>query len=79
MILCEIDNDIIMSEAMQNISSGEIVHAYQVLIQQLKATEIRHKKHVLDNECSAEFKQAIKENELEYELVPKGQQRINIS
>ena len=68
-ILCEIDNYSIMSEAMENRSSGEIVWTYQVLIQRLKATEIRHKKHVLDNECSAEFKQAIKENELEYDLV----------
>ena len=45
----------------------------------LKAAGIRPKKHVLDNECSTEFKQAIKENELEYELVPKGQHRINLA
>ena len=52
MILCEIDNDVIMSEAMQNRSSGKIVRAYQVLMQGLKAVGIRPKKHVLDNECS---------------------------
>ena len=48
-------------------------------MQLLKAAGIRPKKHVLDNECSTEFKQAIKENELEYELLPKGQNRRNIS
>ena len=79
MILCEIDNNVIMSEAMRNRSSGEIVRTYLVLIQRLKAVGIRPKKHVLYNERSTEFKQAIKENELEYELVPKGQHRRNLA
>ena len=48
-------------------------------MQQLKAAVIRPKKHLLDNECSTEFKQAIKENYLEYELVPKGQHRRNFA
>ena len=46
-------------------------------MQRLKAAGIRPKKHVLDNECSIEFKQDIKVNELEYELVPEGQHRRN--
>ena len=78
-ILCEIDNGVIMSEAVRNRSSSEIVRVYQVLMQQLKAAGIRPKKHVLDNECSTDIKQAIKENELEYQIVPKGQHRRNIS
>ena len=48
-------------------------------MRKLKAAGIRPKKHVLDDECSTEFKQAIKENELEYELVPKGQHRRNLA
>ena len=79
MILCEIDNNVILSETMRNRSSGEIVCTYLILMQRLKAAGIRPKKHVLDNECSTEFKQAIKENELEYELVPKGQHRRTLS
>ena len=47
MILCEIDNNFIMSEAMRNRSSGEIVCTYLVLMQWLKAEGIRAKKHVL--------------------------------
>ena len=46
MILCEIDKNFIMSEAMWNRSPGEIFRAYQVLMQQLKAAGIRPKKHV---------------------------------
>ena len=72
MILCEIDNNVILSEAMRNRSSDEITRTYLILMQRLKAAGIRTKKHVLDNECSTEFKQSIKENELEYALVPKG-------
>ena len=40
MILCEIDNNVIMIEAMRNRSSGEFLQAYQVLMQQLKAAGI---------------------------------------
>ena len=43
-ILIEIDNNIIMSEAMWNRSSGEIVRAYLVLMQRLKAAVIRPEK-----------------------------------
>ena len=52
MILCEIDNNFIMSESMRNISSREIVRTYLILMQRLKAAGIKPKKHVLDNECS---------------------------
>ena len=48
-------------------------------MQQLKVAGVRPKKHVLDNECSTEFKQAIKENELEYKLVPKVQHKRNLA
>ena len=56
MILCEIDNNVILSEAMRNRSSGKIVCTYLILMQKLKAAVIRPKKHVLENEYSAEFK-----------------------
>ena len=52
MILCEMDNNVILSEAMRNKSSGEIFRTYLILMQQLRAAGIRPKKHVLDNECS---------------------------
>ena len=48
-------------------------------MKQLKVSGIKPKKHVIDNECSEDFKQAIIENLLEYELVSKGQHRRNIA
>jgi len=79
MILCEMDSNVILSEAMKNRTAGEMIRAYQILMAKLKAAGIKPKKHVLDNECSEEFKQAIMENGLVYELVPKGQHRRNIA
>ncbi|KAL7518347.1 hypothetical protein ACHAWF_000186, partial [Thalassiosira exigua] len=79
MILCEIDGNIIISEAMKNRTSGEIVRAYLVLMERLKAAGLKPKKHILDNEVSEEYKQVIREQGVEYELVPKGQHRRNIA
>ena len=79
MIMCEMDGNAITSEPMQNRTSGEIVKAYQKLIKRLHLVGIKPKEHILDNECSAEFKQAIIDNGMQYELVPKGQHRRNIA
>ena len=43
MILCEIDYNVILSEAMKNRTAGEMVRAYQVLMKQLKAVGIKPK------------------------------------
>ena len=58
-----IDSNAIMSEPMKNRTAGEMIRAYQALMLRLKAAGIK------DNECSEEYKQAIKENGIEYELV----------
>ena len=79
MLLCEIDNDIIMSEAMKNRTSTEMVSAYKKMMKRLKAAGLKPKKHVLDNEASEDYKQAIKEEGVEYKLVPKGQHRQNVA
>ena len=56
-----------------------MIRAYRALMRRLKATGIKPKKHVLDNEASTNFKQEIKEHGLEYKLVPKGMHRRNIA
>ncbi|KAL7523352.1 hypothetical protein ACHAWF_000485, partial [Thalassiosira exigua] len=48
-------------------------------MKRLQAAGIKPKKHILDNEASEEYKQVIKEQGVEYELVPKGQHRRNIA
>ena len=79
MIMCEMDSNAIISEPMNNRTSGEMVRAYQVLLKRLRLAGLTPKKHVLDNEMSKESKEAVKMNDMEYELVPKGQHRRNIA
>jgi hypothetical protein len=70
MVLTESNSDIILVEAMKNCSSGDMIRAYQKLIDRLHAAGIVPKHHILDNECSDEFKKTIKCNEMTYQLVP---------
>jgi len=72
MIMFEMDGNSIMSEPMKDITSGAIISAYQKLIKRLRLAGITPKNHILDNECSEDFKQAIRDNGMTYELVPKG-------
>ena len=55
---------------MKNRHSSKIVMTYHILIDRLKACGIIPSHHVLDNECSAKFKEAIKANKMRYQLVP---------
>ena len=50
MILCEIDNNVILSEAMKHIKSGEMIQAYQFFVKRIKVAGIKPKKHVLVDE-----------------------------
>jgi hypothetical protein len=70
MALTESDSDVILVEPMKNRTSGEMIRAYQALINHLHAANIIPKQHILDNECSEEFKATIKGNNMTYQLVP---------
>ncbi len=70
MVLTESDSDAILVEAMKNCSSGEMIWVYQKLIDCLHAARIVPKHHILDNECSDEFKKTIKCNKMTYQLIP---------
>jgi hypothetical protein len=69
MVLTESESNAIFVEAMKNKTSGEMIRAYQVLINQLHSVGITPKQHILDNECSNDFKEAIKTNNMTYQLV----------
>jgi hypothetical protein len=58
------DSNAIMSKAMKDRTLGEIIKAYQKLIQRLNKAKIYPKKHILDNECSEDYKQAIAGNSM---------------
>ena len=55
-----------------------MVKTYQCLIDRLKDCRITPKHHILDNKCSAQFKQAIKANNMTYELTPADDHSRNI-
>ena len=79
MVMCEMDSDAILFEAMKNRTAGEMVRAYQALIDKLASCGIHPKHHALDNEISEEFKSAIKRNNMTYQQVPHDDQRRNIA
>jgi hypothetical protein len=70
MVLTEIDSNAILIESMKNRTSGEMIRAYQVLIDQLNSAGIFPKLHILDNECSAEMKAIITLNKISFNVSP---------
>ena len=68
MMLIEMDSDTILVEAMKSRASREIVQAYQKLVDRLKAYSVVPNHHVLDNDCSTEFKEPIRSNNMTYQL-----------
>ena len=79
MVLTEVDSDAILVEPMKNRTAGEMIRAYQVLIDRLNSAGIFPKLHILDNECSTELKTVIKTNKMTFQLVPPHDHRRNIA
>ena len=67
----------VLAEPMRNRTSGTMLEAYETIIQQLLEGEARPTVHILDNECSRDFKQAILDNRMTYQLVPPHDHRRN--
>ena len=78
-LVINMESSYISMEPMKNRHSSENVMTYQILIDRLKSCGIIPKHHVLDNECSAEFKEAIKDKKMTYQLVPPDDHRQNIA
>jgi len=64
---------------MKDRTSGEMIRTYQQLVDRLKTAGIQLKHHVLDIECSADFKATITKNKMTYQLVPPNDHRRNIA
>jgi len=79
MILVELDSDAIMVTPMKNRTSKEMIRAYQVLVDCLKASGVHPKPHMLDNEFSQDFKDSIRKNNMTYQLVTAHDHRRNIA
>jgi hypothetical protein len=79
MVLPEVDSNAILVEPMKNRTAGEMVRAYQVLIDRLNFAGIFPKLHILDNECSADMKKTIKSNKMDFQLVPPHDHCCNLA
>jgi len=79
MVLIEINSNAVLVEAMKNRTTGEMIRAYQVLMDRLRSAGVTPKMNILDNECSAKFKERIKSNNMKYQLVPPHDHRRNIA
>ena len=77
MVAIHLDANYIFNEPMKNRTEGEITAAYQRIIHRMRAAGLGLKKHILDNEASKSFKDTIRSNGMEYELVPPGNHRRN--
>ncbi len=76
--LIKINSNAILVETMKNCSAGEVIQAYQVLVNCLHSTGVTPKMHILDNECSVEFMGKILKNNMTFQLVPPHNHQRNI-
>jgi hypothetical protein len=78
--MCEIDGNQILVEPLLNRAAGQLVVAYNKLLERLKASGIYPKLQYLDNEAPEELKpQAIKDAKIEYQLSTPYVHRANIA
>ena len=66
MVVFDTISDAILVEPMRDRTAGEMVAAYQKSVDRLKKAGMEPKMHILDNEISREFKEAIENNNMKY-------------
>jgi hypothetical protein len=79
MVLTKINRDTILIKPMKNRTAGEMIRAYQTLIDQLRTASIVPKLHILDNKCSQDFKDTIHLNKMMFQLVPSYGHQCNLA
>ncbi len=77
MVAIHLDANYIFAKPMKNRMEGETIRVYQKTINRMKVAGLQLKKQVLDNKCLAAMKACIKENDMDYKLIPPGQHRQN--
>ncbi len=77
MVAIHLDANYIFAEPMKNRTEGEMIRVYQKILNRMKAAGLGLKKEVLNNKCSAAMKACIKENGMDFKLIPPGQHRRN--
>ena len=79
MVAYHTDANYMFQEVMKNRTEGQMNKSYQIIVEHMKNAGLSIKKYILDNEISAEYKKAIKENGITNEMVPPGEHRRNIA
>jgi hypothetical protein len=79
MIGIHIDANYIFCETMKNRMEGEMISAYQKMVDRMQIAGLGLKHHRLDNECSKNFKKCIRKNNMTHELVPPDCHRRNMA
>lgn len=69
-VIAGVDSDTILMEPMRNRSAGEMVQTWKKILERLAECGIKSKHQILNNKISGEYKQAIKDVDMTYELVP---------
>jgi hypothetical protein len=62
---------------MHSRSKEEMIRAYKKIINRMRLAGLGLKKHILDNKALEAFKQCIREQQMQYELVPLGNHQRN--
>ena len=73
------ESNAIVVVPMRNRTSGEMLATYLTLVNRLKKAGIEPKLYILNNECSNEFKEAIRKNVGNFQLVPPHDHRRNVA
>ena len=79
MVLYNTTSNAILVEPLRNKTIGEMFATYETLVERLKEGGLEPKMHILDNEILQEYKEAIEEHGMKFQLVPSNNHRRNIA
>jgi hypothetical protein len=77
MVAIHLNTNYIFIKLMRSRSKEEMIRAYKKIINRMKAAGLGLRKHTLDNEALDAFKQYIRQQQIQFELVPPGNHRRN--
>ncbi len=79
MVAIHINANYIFCKQMKTKTEGEMIAAYQKIVDRIQTANLGLKHHRLDNEASTAFKEGIKEFGMTHKLVPPGNHRRNLA
>ena len=77
MVVYAYDANAILAEPLKNRSASEIVRAWKLINSKLTEAGVKPIIYILDNEISQQFKNALKTEQITYQLVPPHIHRRN--